>query len=95
MEALGQLAGGVAHDFNNLLTAIVGYGALLADQVGRDTPAGRDVAQIIASAQKASSLSRQLLAFSHNQVFTWRPANLNTSSTISSGTFHRGSPARL
>jgi two-component system, cell cycle sensor histidine kinase and response regulator CckA len=78
MEALGRLAGGVAHDFNNLLTAIVGYGALLVDQVGRDTPAGRDVAQIIASAQKASSLSRQLLAFSHNQVFTSVPVNLNT-----------------
>jgi two-component system, cell cycle sensor histidine kinase and response regulator CckA len=78
MEALARLAGGVAHDFNNLLTAILGYGALLVDEVGRDTPAGRDVAQIIASTQKASSLTRQLLAFSHNQVFRSVPVNLNT-----------------
>ena len=78
MEALGRLAGGVAHDFNNLLTAILGYGALVGDQVGRDTPVGRDVAQILASAQKASALSRQLLAFSHKQVFTSVPLNLNT-----------------
>jgi two-component system cell cycle sensor histidine kinase/response regulator CckA len=78
MDALGRLAGGVAHDFNNLLTAILGYGALVLDQVGRDTPAGRDVMQIIASAQKASALSRQLLAFSHKQVFTSVPLNLNT-----------------
>ncbi len=78
MEALGRLAGGVAHDFNNLLTAILGYGALVLEQVGRDTPAGRDVSQILASAQKASTLSRQLLAFSHKQVFTSVPLNLNT-----------------
>jgi len=78
MEALGRLAGGVAHDFNNLLTAILGYGALVLEQVGRDTPAGHDAAQILASAQKASTLSRQLLAFSHKQVFTSVPLNLNT-----------------
>jgi signal transduction histidine kinase len=78
MEALGRLAGGVAHDFNNLLTAILGYGALVLDQVGHHTAAGRDVAQILASAQKASALSRQLLAFSHKQVFTSVPLNLNT-----------------
>jgi len=78
MEALGRLAGGVAHDFNNLLTAILGYGALVAEQVGRDTPAARDLEQILASAQKASALSRQLLAFSHKQVFTSVPLNLNT-----------------
>ena len=78
MEALGRLAGGVAHDFNNLLTAILGYGALVLEQVGRDTSTGRDVSQILASAQKASTLSRQLLAFSHNQVFTSVPLNLNT-----------------
>ena len=78
MEALGRLAGGVAHDFNNLLTAILGYGALVLEHVGRDTPTGRDVSQILASAQKASTLSRQLLAFSHKQVFTSVPLNLNT-----------------
>src|SRR5262245_49959896 len=65
MEALGRLAGGVAHDFNNLLTAILGYGALVAGQLNHNTPAARDVEQIMASAQKASALSRQLLAFSH------------------------------
>jgi signal transduction histidine kinase len=78
METLGRLAGGVAHDFNNLLTAILGYGALVAGQLDHNTPAARDVEQIIAAAQKASALSRQLLAFSHKQIFTSVPLNLNT-----------------
>jgi two-component system cell cycle sensor histidine kinase/response regulator CckA len=77
MEALGRLAGGVAHDFNNMLTAILGYGALLKDQIARDTPASRDLGQIIAAAERASSLTRQLLAFSHKQVFTAESLNLN------------------
>jgi two-component system cell cycle sensor histidine kinase/response regulator CckA len=77
MEALGRLAGGVAHDFNNMLTAILGYGALLTDQIPFDTPASRDLGQIIAAAERASALTRQLLAFSHKQVFTAVALNLN------------------
>ena len=43
----------MAHDFNNMLTAILGYGALLTDQIPFDTPAGRDLLQIMAAAERA------------------------------------------
>jgi two-component system, cell cycle sensor histidine kinase and response regulator CckA len=77
MEAIGQLAGGIAHDFNNLLTAILGYCELLTDQIGPDKPIGRDLQEITAAAEKAASLTRQLLAFSRKQVLTIQPIELN------------------
>ncbi len=68
MEAVGQLAAGVAHDFNNLLTVIQGYSSL---QLAR-LPAGCDVAQsfghIFTAAERAASLTRQLLAFGRKQI---------------------------
>jgi PAS domain S-box-containing protein len=67
MEAIGRLAGGVAHDFNNLLTAIIGYGDVVSEQLG-DHPAARDVEQILEAGQRAAALTRQLLAFSRQQV---------------------------
>ena len=67
MEAIGRLAGGVAHDFNNLLTAIIGYGDVVSEQLG-DHPAARDVEQILDAGQRAAALTRQLLAFSRQQV---------------------------
>ena len=69
MEALGRLAGGVAHDFNNLLTLISGYGQLVLEGFGR-TPEGRlktYVQEILTSAQRASGLTGQMLAFSRRQ----------------------------
>jgi CheY-like chemotaxis protein len=67
MEAVGQLAGGIAHDFNNVLTAILGYAQLLAER-----PLGEaalfEVAEISRAAERAASLTRQLLAFSRQQV---------------------------
>jgi PAS domain S-box-containing protein len=68
MEAVGRLAGGVAHDFNNMLTVILGYAELLTEQIGRDKPIGRDLLEIQAAAERAASLTRQLLAFSRKQV---------------------------
>ena len=67
MEAIGRLAGGVAHDFNNLLTAILGYGEIVAEEIA-DHPAAKDVAQILDAGRRAAALTRQLLAFSRQQV---------------------------
>src|SRR6266699_165471 len=61
METVGQLAGGIAHDFNNILTAIVGFGTLVAEQVSENEAASRNAAEILAAANRASALTRQLL----------------------------------
>ena len=68
MEAVGRLAGGVAHDFNNLLTVIGGYSDLLAQRLPPDSPHRRDAEEIGKASTRASSLTRQLLAFSRKQV---------------------------
>jgi two-component system, cell cycle sensor histidine kinase and response regulator CckA len=68
MEAVGRLAGGVAHDFNNVLTAIFGYADLIAEDFPLDSPVRRDLEEIRKAAQRASALTRQLLAFSRQQV---------------------------
>ncbi len=64
MEAIGRLAGGIAHDFNNLLTAIGGYTRLLLDALDPDDPRREDAIQIEVAAERAASLTNQLLAFS-------------------------------
>jgi CheY-like chemotaxis protein len=77
MEAIGRLAGGIAHDFNNLLMVISGYSEFLLDRLGPD-PALRGPAQEIAGAsQRASSLTRQLLAFSRKQMLAPKVLDLN------------------
>jgi two-component system cell cycle sensor histidine kinase/response regulator CckA len=77
MEAIGQLAGGVAHDFNNLLTAILGYAKFAADGLAQDDQRRRDVEEVIKAAQRAASLTGQLLAFSRKQVLRATPVDLN------------------
>jgi signal transduction histidine kinase/ActR/RegA family two-component response regulator len=77
MEAIGKLAGGVAHDFNNLLTVILGRCELLIERLGTKDPAGRDLVLIRATAQRAATLTRQLLAFGRKQVLQPRPLDLN------------------
>jgi two-component system, cell cycle sensor histidine kinase and response regulator CckA len=66
MEAIGRLAGAVAHDFNNLLTAIVGYADMIAERENPDDTV-RDAGEIRKVADRASALTRQLLAFSRKQ----------------------------
>jgi PAS domain S-box-containing protein len=77
MEAVGRLAGGIAHDFNNLLTVITSYSDLLLEDLGKDDPKRDDVQQVLKAADGAASLTRQLLAFSRQQVLAPRVVNLN------------------
>jgi len=77
MEAIGRLAGGVAHDFNNLLMVIKGHTELLLDVLPVADYVTRKVEQIDRSADRATALTRQLLAFSRMQVLQPRPMNLN------------------
>jgi len=81
MEAVGRLAGGIAHDFNNLLMVISGYSEFLLERLGAE-PSLRAPAQEIASAaERASSLTRQLLAFSRKQMLAPRIVSLNDIAT--------------
>lgn len=77
MEAVGQLAGGIAHDFNNMLTAIIGYGSLLNMRLEADSQLKPFAEEILNSAEKSASLTRQLLAFSRKQIIRPRQTDLN------------------
>ena len=78
MESVGRLAGGIAHDFNNLLTAIRGYAELMLIDFDAGSEPGRDcVEQIARAADRAASLTGQLLAFSRKQVLRPQLIDLN------------------
>lgn len=77
-EALDRLAGGVAHDFNNLLGVIVGYAKVLKEGIPESGSFQRGIEQIEQAAQNAATLTRQLLAFSQQQVFELKVLDLNT-----------------
>ena len=68
LEAIGQFAGGIVHDFNNLLTAIQGYAELARSALPDGDPIRGDLDQVLASAGRASAITRKLLAFTHRQV---------------------------
>lgn len=73
MEAVGQLAAGVAHDFNNLLTVIQGYAGMQLAKIALDSDVAKAFTQVKLASERASSLTRQLLAFSRKQVVQKKP----------------------
>ena len=77
MEAVGRLAGGVAHDFNNLLTSILGHSDLMMMRLRPGDPLVGDIKEIIKAANRATDLTRQLLAFSRKQIMQPKILNLN------------------
>jgi PAS domain S-box-containing protein len=77
MQAVGELAGGVAHDFNNLLMVVKGHAEMLMERLPQSSPQRTNVEQIQTAAERAASLTRQLLAFSRKQVLQPRVLDLN------------------
>lgn len=78
MEAIGSLTGGIAHDFNNILTAIMGYSLLALSMLPNGSPLRKNIESIRQAGEKASALTRQLLAFSRKQALNMQPVNLCT-----------------
>jgi two-component system cell cycle sensor histidine kinase/response regulator CckA len=78
MEAIGRLSGGIAHDFNNLLGVIIGYSHVLKKELGGNSALCEHAVEIEKAGQRAASLTKQLLAFSRQQVLTPAVLNLNT-----------------
>lgn len=77
MESVGRLAGGVAHDFNNMLTGIVGLISMAKLDLSREDPLQETLEEIYSAVDRASSLTRQLLAFSRKQIIRSSTVNLN------------------
>jgi len=89
MEAIGRLAAGVAHDFNNLLTAINGFSELILDEVDEDSNVAHDVREILGAGRSATTLTRQLLAFSRKQQMKAEVLSINTVVTHTDGLLRR------
>jgi PAS domain S-box-containing protein len=77
LQSIGRLAGGVAHDFNNLLTAILGNAELALMDMSDEHPARESVREIVKAAERAASLTRQLLAFARKQMIEPVPLDLS------------------
>jgi two-component system, cell cycle sensor histidine kinase and response regulator CckA len=81
MEAIGRLSGGIAHDFNNHLGVIIGYSRVLKKALGSTNPLREHAYEIEKAGERAASLTKQLLAFSRQQVLTPAVLNLNALAT--------------
>ncbi len=77
MEAIGRLAGGIAHDFNNLLLVIANYSQFVLDEIPKDSTIYEDIKEIQEAVQRASALTKQLLAFSSRQIMQPEILDLN------------------
>src|SRR6202011_5493872 len=77
MEAVGRLAGGIAHDFNNLLMVISGYTEVLLDQLTPGHPLHAKAEAIQQASDRATTLTRQLLAFSRKQLLELKVIDVN------------------
>ena len=77
LEAVGRLAGGIAHDFNNLLTVILSYTSLIQTGLEDSNPIVADLDEIRKASERASTLTRQLLAFGRQQMRDPQVLNLN------------------
>jgi two-component system, cell cycle sensor histidine kinase and response regulator CckA len=78
MESVGRLTGGVAHDFNNLLTVILGATSVAVGDLGEGSPAAEPLSEVLRAAERAADLTRQLLAFSRQQILQPRTLDLNS-----------------
>jgi two-component system, cell cycle sensor histidine kinase and response regulator CckA len=77
MQAVGRLAGGVAHEVNNMMTVILGFGDFLLRSLGPEDPRSDEAKEILRAAERAANVTRQLLAFSRQQVLQPRVLDLN------------------
>ena len=77
MDSIGQLAAGVAHDFNNILTVIQGHSSLMLEHAGLDPQVEQSIRQVSIAAERATSLTRQLLMFSRKQIMQPQLLDLN------------------
>ena len=77
MEAIGRLAGGIAHDFNNMLVVILGNAQLSMTRIRPDSDVYHDIHEIVKAAERSSTLTRQLLAFSRRQIVSPMALNIN------------------
>ena len=89
MEAVGRLAGGVAHDFNNVLSVILSYADLIGGDLKAEEPVRADIEEIRKAALRAAGLTRQLLAFSRQQVLDAKVLNVHESVTGVEKMLHR------
>jgi signal transduction histidine kinase len=78
MEAVGRLASGVAHDFNNLLTPIIGHSQFILERLDPNDPVRKNLIEISRAADRAASLTKQLLALSRRQVLQPKVVNINS-----------------
>ncbi len=89
METVGQLASGIAHDFNNMLAVIIGLGELVVGDLAGVDPIREDVVQMLDAAQSAAGLTKQLLAFSRQQLLSPTVLNFNSVLAGSERLLHR------